>query len=84
MAGAISDDGELPVSKADVIEYATDLLKEEVVTRFQQPTPLDLLLRRQRTSHGQALLLMLPSLSVWCRDPQLGNRPAFTAAMERG
>jgi hypothetical protein len=84
VAGAISENGELPVSKADVIEYATDLLKEEVVTRFQQPTPLDLLLRRQRTSHGQALLLMLPSLSAWCRDPQLGNRPAFTAAMERG
>ena len=60
--GAIRADGELPVSKADVIEYATDLLREEVVTRFQHPAPLDLLLQRQRASHGQALLLMFPSL----------------------
>ena len=52
-------DGELPVSKADVIEYTTDLLREEVVPRFQQPAPLDQLLRRQRASHGQAPLLML-------------------------
>jgi hypothetical protein len=83
ISGAIGPDGELPVSKADVIEYATDLLKEELITRYQQPIPPELLLRRQRTSHCQALLLLLPSLSPWCLDPLLGNRPAFTAAMER-
>lgn len=87
IAGAIGADGELPVSKADVIEYATDLLREEVVTRFQQPAPLDLLLQRQRASHGQALLLMLPSLAVWTRDPLLGTGTggtAFQVAMARG
>jgi hypothetical protein len=86
IAGAIGADGELPVSKADVIEYATDLLREEVVTRFQQPAPLDLLLRRQRASHGQALLLMLPSLAVWSRDPLLGTGAGsspFQVAMAR-
>jgi hypothetical protein len=87
VAGAIGADGELPVSKADVIEYATDLLREEVVTRFQQPAPLDLLLHRQRASHGQALLLMLPSLAAWSRDPLLGTGSggsAFQVAMARG
>ncbi len=87
IAGAIGADGELPVSKADVIVYATDLLREEVVTRFQQPASLDLLLRRQRASHGQALLLMLPSLAVWNRDPLLGTGTAggpFQVAMARG
>ena len=87
VTGAIGADGELPVSKADVIEYATDLLREEVVTRFQQPAPLDLLLQRQRASHGQALLLMLPSLAAWSRDPLLGTGSggtAFQVAMARG
>ena len=87
MPGAIGADGELPVSKADVIEYATDLLREEVVTRFQQPAPLDLLLHPQRASHAQALLLMLPSLAVWSRDPLLGSGTVgspFQVAMARG
>ena len=81
IASSLADGAALP--SAD--EYATDLLREEVVTRFQQPAPLDLLLHRQRASHGQALLLMLPSLAVWSRDPQLGaGGTAFQVAMTRG
>ena len=42
-------------------------------------------LRRQRSGHAQALLLMLPTLANWSRDPQLsGNGGGFTAALERG
>jgi len=42
-------------------------------------------MRRQRSSHAQALLLMLPTLANWSRDPQLNsNGGRFTAALERG
>jgi hypothetical protein len=73
------------VRKADVIEYDTELLREEITTRYGEGLSIDESLRRQRASHAQALLLMLPSLANWSRDPQLsGQGRGFTAALERG
>ena len=84
-ADALPDDGTLPVKKADVIEYDTDLLREETITRYGEGLSIEQALRRQRGSHAQALLLMLPSLGGWSRDPQLsGHARSFTAALERG
>jgi hypothetical protein len=82
---ALPDDGTLPVKKADVIEFDTELLREETVTRFGVGLSIEQALCRQRGSHAQALLLMLPTLASWSRDPQLsGNGGSFTAALERG
>ena len=82
---ALPEDGTLPVRKADVIEYDTELLREETITRYGEGLSIDESLRRQRASHAQALLLMLPSLANWSRDPQLsGQGRGFTAALERG
>ena len=84
-ADALPDDGTLPVKKADVIEYDTELLREETITRYGEGLSIEGALRRQRASHAQALLLMLPSLGGWSRDPQLsGNGGGFTVALERG
>ena len=81
---ALPEDGTLPVRKADVIEYDTELLREETITRFAAGVSVEQALRHQRASHSQALLLMLPSLQSWSRDPALGD-PAgrFTASLER-
>ena len=82
---ALPEDGSLPVKKADVIEYDTELLREETITRYGEGLSIEAALRRQRGSHAQALLLMLPTLANWSRDPQLsGNGGGFTAALERG
>ena len=82
---ALPEDGSLPVKKADVIEYDTELLREETITRYGEGLSIEQALRRQRGSHAQALLLMLPSLDGWSRDPQLsGNGGGFTVALERG
>jgi hypothetical protein len=82
---ALPDDGSLPVRKADVIEYDTELLREEITARYGEGLSIDAALRRQRAGHAQALLLMLPSLAGWSRDPQLsGQGRGFTAALERG
>ena len=84
-ADVLPDDGTLPVKKADVIEYDTELLREETITRFGEGLSIEGALRRQRCSHAQALLLMLPSLAGWCRDTQLsGQGSGFTAALQRG
>ena len=84
-ADALPEDGTLPVRKADVIEYDTELLREEITTRYSDGLSIEQALRRQRGSHAQALLLMLPSLANWSRDPQLsGQGRGFTAALERG
>ena len=82
---ALPEDGTLPVKKADVIEFDTELLREETITRYGSSLSIEQALRRQRASHSQALLLMLPSLQIWSRDPALGD-PAgrFTASLERG
>ena len=82
---ALPEDGTLPVKKADVIEYDTELLREETITRYGEGLSIEGALRRQRAGHAQALLLMLPSLGGWSRDPQLsGNGGGFTVALERG
>jgi hypothetical protein len=84
-ADALPDDGTLPVKKADVIEYDTELLREEITTRYGEGLSIEAALRRQRGSHAQALLWMLPTLANWSRDPQLsGSGGGFTAALERG
>ena len=84
-ADVLPEDGTLPVKKADVIEYDTELLREETITRFGVGLSIEAALRRQRGSHAQALLLMLPTLATWSRDPQLsGKGSGFTAALERG
>ena len=81
---ALPADGTLPVKKADVIEFDTELLWEEITTRFGVGLSIEAALRRQRGSHAQALLLMLPALANWSRDPQLsGSGSGFTAPMER-
>jgi len=83
-ADALPEDGSLPVKKADVIEYDTELLREETITRYGEGLSIEAALRRQRGSHAQALLLMLPTLANWSRDPQLsGQGGGFTAAMQR-
>ena len=84
---ALPDDGTLPIKKADVIEFDTELLREETVTRYGSGLSIEQALRRQRSSHAQALLLMLPTLAGWSRDPQLsgnGCGGAFTTALARG
>jgi hypothetical protein len=82
---ALPADGTLPVKKADVIEFDTELLREETVTRYGEGLSIEAALRRQRGSHAQALLLMLPSLAGWCRDTQLsGQGSGFTATLQRG
>ena len=84
-AYALPEDGTLPVKKADVIEFDTELLREETITRYGEGLSIEAALRRQRGSHAQALLLMLPTLANWSRDPQLnGQGGGFTAALERG
>ena len=83
-ADALPEDGTLPVRKADVIEYDTELLREETITRYGEGLSIEQALRRQRGSHAQALLLMLPTLANWSRDPQLsGQGSGFTASLER-
>jgi hypothetical protein len=82
---ALPEDGTLPVRKADVIEFDTELLREETITRFGVGVSIEAALLRQRGSHAQALLLMLPTLASWSRDPQLsGQGSGFSAALERG
>ena len=82
---ALPEDGTLPVKKADVIEFDTELLREETVTRFGVGLSIEQALRRQRGSHAQALVLMLPTLANWSRDSQLSSGGgSFTAALERG
>jgi hypothetical protein len=84
-ADALPEDGTLPVRKADVIEYDTELLREETITRYGEGLSIEAALRRQRAGHAQALLLMLPTLAGWSRDPQLsGQGSGFTVALERG
>lgn len=58
---ALPEDGSLPVKKADVIEYDTELLREKTITRFGVGLSIEAALRRQRGGHAQALVLMLPT-----------------------
>jgi hypothetical protein len=69
---ALPEDGTLP-------------LREETITRYGEGLSIEAALRRLRCSHAQALLLMLPTLANWSRDPQLSKQGSgFTAALERG
>ncbi len=82
---ALPEDGTLPVKKADVIEFDTELLREETTTRYGSDLSIEQALRRQRGSHARALLLLLPTLESWSRDPRLsGNGGAFTTVLARG
>jgi hypothetical protein len=82
---ALPEDGTLPVKKADVIELDTELLREETITRYSSGLSIEAALRRQRSGHAKALLLLLPGLESWSRDQQLGNEGgAFTTALARG
>jgi hypothetical protein len=82
---ALPEDGTLPVKKADVIEFDTELLREETITRYGEGLSIEAALRRQRSGHAKALLLLLPGLESWSRDQRLGNEGgAFTTAMARG
>ena len=84
-ANALPEDGTLPIKKADVIEFDTELLREETITRYGSGLSIEQALQRQRAGHAQALLLLLPSLAGWSRDQQLsGQGGAFTTALARG
>jgi hypothetical protein len=70
---------ELPKRKLDVIEFATELLIEEVATEYALPESPGPSLSAQRRQQVQALLLVLPALRVW--QPQVP--PRFQGVMER-
>lgn len=77
---------QLPQKKLDVIEYATELLMEEVSTEYVIPAehasaiPASV---RQRQRHVEALLLILPRLANWI--PQPGEqRLRFSGQLIRG
>ncbi len=72
---------ELPKRRLDVIEYATELLMEEVCTEYELPPaaahPDG---TAQRQCHADALLLILPRLY----DSQQPQRPCFGGQLIRG
>ena len=70
---------ELPKRKLDVIEFATELLIEEVATEYALPENTGPSLAAQRRQQVEALLLVLPGLRVW--QPQ--TPPRFQGWMER-
>ena len=70
---------ELPKRKLDVIEFATELLIEEVATEYALPESQGLSLSAQRRQQVEALLLVLPGLRVW--QPQ--TPPRFQGRLER-
>ena len=70
---------ELPKRKLDVIEFATELLIEEVATEYALPESQGPSLATQRRQQVEALLLVLPGLRMW--QPQAP--PRFQGWMER-
>ena len=70
---------ELPKRKLDVIEFATELLIEEVATEYALPESQGPSLAAQRRQQVEALLLVLPGLRVW----QSQAPPRFQGWMER-
>ena len=70
---------ELPKRKLDVIEFATELLIEEVATEYALPESQGPSLAAQRRQQVEALLLVLPGLRVW----QLQAPPRFQGRLER-
>ncbi len=68
-----------------MIEFDTELLREETITRYSSGLSIEQALRCQRFGHAKALLLMLPSLEGWSRDPQLsGQSGSFITTLARG
>ena len=63
---------ELPKRKLDVIEFATELLIEEVATEYALPESQGPSLAAQRRQQVESLLLVLPALRVW--QPQAPPR----------
>ncbi len=67
----------LPLSKLDVVEYATELLLEETDTEWNADRPsAAVVLSRQRSHHIGQLALLLPRLQSWRQspsDPFLGS-----------
>jgi hypothetical protein len=56
----------LPLSKLDVVEYATELLLEESETEWSSDRPsAGVVLSRQRNAHIEQLVLLLPRLANW-------------------
>jgi hypothetical protein len=70
---------ELPKRKLDVIEFATELLLEEVATEYALPESTGPSLAAQRRQQVEYLLLVLPGLRVW--QPQAP--PRFQGRLER-
>ena len=70
---------ELPKRKLDVIEFATELLIEEVATEYALPEITGPSLAAQRRQQVEALLLVMPGLRVW--QPQAP--PWFQGRLER-
>lgn len=70
---------ELPKRKLDVIEFATELLLEEVATEYALPESQGPSLATQRRQQVESLLLVLPGLRVW--QPQAP--PRFQGRLER-
>ncbi len=73
---------QLPTRKLDVIEYATDLLMEEVSTEYAEPTAVNggLSPGGQRRAHVDNLLLVLPRLRNW----QAPQPSPFQGQLARG
>ncbi len=81
-AAPVADPNQLPKRKLDVIEYATELLMEEVSTEYAEPTSLNggLSPGAQRRAHVESLLLVLPNLRNW----QAPQPPRFQGSLARG
>jgi hypothetical protein len=77
---------ELPRRKLDVIEFATELLMEEVSEEFVIPSDPSATalagLAQQRRHHVASLLLIMPRLENWIHQPR--NRGTFSGQLLRG
>ena len=65
IAASVAAAGEAPLQKADVIEYDTALLREELETVYANPASMAAALRCQRQRYVDQLLLLLPALASW-------------------
>jgi len=76
-----------PVAKADVLEYATDLLKEEIKTRYGASTNPAQLLQQRRQRRPVGLRQRRRDPLVPGQDPGLnptnGGGGAFSASLQR-
>ncbi|SBO43150.1 conserved protein of unknown function [Cyanobium sp. NIES-981] len=71
----------LPLSKLDVVEYATELLLEESDTEWSAEGPsAAVVLSRQRAVHIEQLVLLLPRLANW----RLTDTDPFQGRLVRG